>query len=53
MLNLSDGEQDLRSIAERAGIAFDQIRDAADTLVAAGLLALDLELEVSKTSASV
>lgn len=39
VLNLSDGEQDLRSIAERAGIAFDQVREAADALVAAGLLA--------------
>lgn len=39
VLNLADGEHDLLAIADRSGIAFDEVREAADRLVAAGLLA--------------
>ena len=38
MLNLSDGRHDLKAIAERSGLAFSEIRSAADQLLAAGLL---------------
>ena len=38
VLNLSDGEHDLLSIAERSGMRFAAIREAADALSAAGLL---------------
>jgi aminopeptidase-like protein len=37
-LNLSDGEHDLLAIAQRSGLPFAQIADAADALVDAGLL---------------
>lgn len=39
VLNLSDGEHDLLSIAERSGLRFDAVRGAADALVEADLLA--------------
>ena len=39
VLNLSDGSQSLLDIADRAGIGFDLIADAADTLAGHGLLA--------------
>ena len=39
VLNLSDGEQDLHSIADRSDIAYERIREAADLLVTAGVLA--------------
>jgi aminopeptidase-like protein len=38
VLNLSDGQRSLLEIAEKAGIAFAQIREAADALAKAGLL---------------
>src|SRR5947199_5313548 len=38
VLNLSDGSNDLMDIAERAGMSFAAIREAADALLAAGLL---------------
>jgi aminopeptidase-like protein len=38
VLNLSDGENDLLAIAQRSGIAFDQISQAAEALLEAGLL---------------
>ncbi len=38
VLNLSDGQHDLLSIAERSGIRFREIAAAADALVATGLL---------------
>jgi aminopeptidase-like protein len=38
VLNRSDGGDDLATISERSGIALDRIRDAAEALLAAGLL---------------
>ncbi len=38
VLNFSDGEHDLLSIAERSGLRFDAVRSAADALVDAELL---------------
>jgi aminopeptidase-like protein len=38
VLNLSDGKHDLLAIAERSGLPFAQVADAADDLVDAGLL---------------
>ena len=38
VLNLSDGRHDLKAIAARSGLPFSEIREAADQLVAAGLL---------------
>ncbi|MGH7336271.1 MAG: DUF4910 domain-containing protein [Myxococcota bacterium] len=38
VLNLSDGDNDLASIAERARQPYERIREAADALLAAGLL---------------
>lgn len=38
VLNLSEGEHDLLAIAERAGMRFAAIREAADALLEAGLL---------------
>lgn len=38
VLNQSDGTRTLRDIAERAGLAFAAVKQAADDLVAAGLL---------------
>lgn len=38
VLNLSDGTNDLLTIAERAGLKFEEIADAADALGAHGLL---------------
>ena len=38
VLNLSDGEHDLLAIAERSGLPFAQVADAADALLDAGLL---------------
>ena len=38
VLNLSDGTQSLLDIAERAGLRFDMIREAAEILVQHGLL---------------
>ena len=40
VLNLSDGQNDLLAIAERSGIPFDQISQAAETLREARLLGL-------------
>jgi aminopeptidase-like protein len=39
VLSYSDGEHSLLDIADRAGLPFEAIREAADRLVAAGLLA--------------
>jgi aminopeptidase-like protein len=39
VLNLSDGRHDLLAIAERSGLPFGQVADAADALLDAGLLA--------------
>lgn len=39
VLNLSDGAHSLLDIAERADLCFDLIRESADTLIEAGLLA--------------
>lgn len=39
VLNLSDGEHALLDIAERAGRPFEEVKQAADALAAAGLLA--------------
>jgi aminopeptidase-like protein len=41
VLNLSDGEHDLLAIAERSGLNFTDVADAADALAEAGLLAED------------
>jgi aminopeptidase-like protein len=38
VLNLGDGEHDLASVAERAGMPLERVRAAAEALVAAGLL---------------
>ncbi len=38
VLNLSDGEPTLLDVADRAGLPFDRVRAAADTLLAHGLL---------------
>jgi aminopeptidase-like protein len=38
LLNLSDGNQSLLDIADRAGLGFAPIRRAADVLVECGLL---------------
>ncbi|MGY3339338.1 aminopeptidase-like protein [Streptomyces filamentosus] len=38
VLNLADGGHDLLDVAERSGLPFDTIADAADALAAAGLL---------------
>ena len=38
VLNYSDGENSLLAIAERSGMPFDRIREAADLLYKAGLL---------------
>ena len=38
-LNLCDGTRDLLAVAERSGLPFDSIAEAADALAAAGLLA--------------
>jgi aminopeptidase-like protein len=39
VLNLSDGETDLATVAERSGLPAERVREAAEALVAAGLLA--------------
>jgi aminopeptidase-like protein len=38
VLNLSDGENDVETIAERSGVGLERVREAADALLAAGLL---------------
>jgi aminopeptidase-like protein len=38
VLNLADGRSSLLDIAMRSGLSFDAVRDAAETLVASGLL---------------
>jgi aminopeptidase-like protein len=38
VLNLSDGSHRVLDIADRAGIQFDLVREAADALRACGLL---------------
>ena len=43
VLNLSDGQNDLLAIAERSGIPFDQVSQAAEALQQAGLLKACLE----------
>ena len=48
VLNLSDGNYTLLDIAERSGLAFDLIKDAADALVACNLLK-----ECSKTNTDI
>jgi hypothetical protein len=50
VLNLSDGEHSLLDIAERAGIRFTVVRQAADALAAAGLLASRATDEASAPS---
>ena len=39
VLNLADGRHDLLAIAERSGVPFAQVEEAARALAAAGLLA--------------
>jgi aminopeptidase-like protein len=39
VLNLSDGRHDLLAVAERSGLPFAEVADAADALVEVGLLA--------------
>jgi aminopeptidase-like protein len=39
VLNLSDGDHDLLAIAARAGLDFALVAEAAETLLAHGLLA--------------
>ena len=39
VLNLSDGDHDLLAVAERSRLPFAQVREAADRLLAAELLA--------------
>jgi len=43
VLNLSDGQHSLLDIGERSGLPFSSIKEAADTLLAGGLLALSPE----------
>jgi aminopeptidase-like protein len=52
VLNLSDGDHSLLDIAERSGLPFSAIRDAADLLCQGGLLSLVSEktAEVSRPS---
>ena len=50
VLNLSDGEHSLLDIAERASIRFTVVRQAADALAAAGLLASRATDEASAPS---
>ena len=38
VLNFSDGEHDLLTIAERSGLGFDEVAAAADALLEVGLL---------------
>jgi aminopeptidase-like protein len=38
VLNQSDGMNSLLDIADRSGLAFDEVKQAADSLVACGLL---------------
>ncbi|MEU5979121.1 DUF4910 domain-containing protein [Streptomyces sp. NPDC047315] len=38
VLNLADGEHDLLDVAERSGLPFDAVADAADALATAGLI---------------
>lgn len=38
VLNLADGEHDLLDVAERSGLPFDAVADAADALAGAGLI---------------
>jgi aminopeptidase-like protein len=47
VLNLSDGQNSLLDIAERAGIPFAAVRDAADVLTESGLL-VEVEIPDSK-----
>ena len=39
VLNLSDGQHSLLDVAERSGLPFELLVDAADALLGAGLLA--------------
>ena len=48
VLNLSDGEHSLLDIAERSGLSFALISDAADLLCREGLLAAILDEDVTK-----
>ena len=48
MLNLSDGEHSLLDIAERSGLPFATINDAAELLAQGGLLSA-VSLSESKT----
>lgn len=43
VLNLSDGQNDILAIAQRSGIGFDQVSEAAESLQQAGLLEPCLE----------
>jgi aminopeptidase-like protein len=45
VLNLSDGRHDLLTVAERSGMPFVKVRDAAETLLEQGLLAEAQSLE--------
>jgi len=38
VLNQSDGTNSLLDVADRSGLAFDEVKQAADSLVAHGLL---------------
>ncbi len=49
VLNFSDGEHSLLDIAERSGMPFSVIRDAADQLHEGGLLALTSESKINGT----
>lgn len=55
VLNLSDGEHSLLDIAERSGLSFGSIQDAAEALQSAGLLSLiseDFKLDGSRVAGS-
>jgi aminopeptidase-like protein len=47
VLNLSDSQHDLLSIAERSGIQFGEISAAADALVECGLLKI-IDADISR-----
>ena len=51
VLNLSDGDHSLLDIAERAGLPFASVMQAAETLSAAGLLSREVEPHRSTRSA--
>ena len=53
VLNFSDGEHSLLDIAERSGLPFSAIADAADVLLESGLLSVVPEVAVATQNARV